>query len=125
MAICSRKAQGATEYLVIFGVVLVLSVVSVSLLGSTFDTTSENQETASKIYWQSGVSPIRVPEAVRTDDSKFAFAMENSVGDPVTPTGVNVDGADVAFGEGSNSSYLNQSVYLAPGEKKLVRIDLG
>jgi len=51
--------------------------------------------------------------------------MENSVGDPVTPTGVNVDGADVAFGEGSNSSYLNQSVYLAPGEKKLVRIDLG
>gem|GEM_PF-4368395 len=46
MAICSRKAQGATEYLVIFGVVLVLSVVSVSLLGSTFDTTSENQETA-------------------------------------------------------------------------------
>jgi|GEM_PF-1293362 len=117
------RGQGATEYLVILSVVLIIGLVSVSLLGSAFDTTSETQENAAKIYWQSGATPLRVPEIIRTNDSQFSFAMENSAGDPVTLTAVNIDGNDAAFGE---TSYFNNStVYFGPGEKKVVSVDVG
>ena len=55
------RAQGATEYLVLLAVVLVIALVSVALLGFFPGMASDAQETQGKIYWQ-GASPIAITE---------------------------------------------------------------
>jgi len=53
--------QGATEYLVLLAVVLIVALVSVALLGFFPGMASDAQMTQSQIYWQSA-SPISVVE---------------------------------------------------------------
>jgi len=54
-------AQGATEYLVLLAVVLIVALVSVALLGFFPGMASDAQITQSQAYWQSA-SPIAVIE---------------------------------------------------------------
>ena len=56
------RAQGATEYLVLLAVVLIVALVSVALLGFFPGMSQDAQMTQSKIYWSSA-SPIAVVEA--------------------------------------------------------------
>jgi len=53
--------QGATEYLVLLAVVLIVALVSVALLGFFPGMASDAQATQSKMYWQSA-SPIAITE---------------------------------------------------------------
>jgi len=54
--------QGATEYLVLLAVVLIVALVSVALLGFFPGMASDAQFTQSQAYWQSA-SPIQVLES--------------------------------------------------------------
>ena len=53
--------QGATEYLVLLAVVLIVALVSVALLGFFPGMASDAQQTQSKAYW-SGASPVAITE---------------------------------------------------------------
>jgi len=55
------RAQGATEYLVLLAVVLIVALVSVALLGFFPGMASDAQVTQSKAYWQS-TQPIAIVE---------------------------------------------------------------
>jgi len=55
------RAQGATEYLVLLAVVLIVALVSVALLGFFPGMASDAQMTQSQAYWQSA-SPIAITE---------------------------------------------------------------
>jgi len=55
------RAQGATEYLVLLAVVLIVALVSVALLGFFPGMASDAQITQSQAYWQSA-SPISIIE---------------------------------------------------------------
>lgn len=55
--------QGATEYLILLAVVLVIALVSVALLGFFPGMASDAQITQSQMYWR-GASPIAIIEAV-------------------------------------------------------------
>ena len=55
------KAQGATEYLVLLAVVLIVALVSVALLGFFPGMASDAQMTQSSVYWQSA-TPIAIVE---------------------------------------------------------------
>jgi hypothetical protein len=55
------RGQGATEYLVLLAVVLIVALVSVALLGFFPGMASDAQMTQSKTYW-SGASPISIVE---------------------------------------------------------------
>ncbi len=55
------KAQGATEYLVLLAVVVIVALVSIALLGFFPGTASDSQLTESAIYWQSA-TPIAMTE---------------------------------------------------------------
>ena len=54
-------AQGATEYLVLLAVVLIVALVSVALLGFFPGMASDAQITQSQMYWQSA-TPIAITE---------------------------------------------------------------
>ena len=56
------RGQGATEYLVLLAVVLIVALVSVALLGFFPGMASDAQLTQSKTYWQSA-SPIAIIES--------------------------------------------------------------
>jgi len=118
---CGLHGQGSTEYLVVLGVVLAISLVSISLLGYFPGTAGESHEAASKIYWQGDAKPLRVNDAVLTQDSEFTFDIENAVADPITLTNVVIDGTPAEFSEENNFTN-SSSVYFGPGEKKLVKI---
>ena len=55
------KAQGATEYLVLLAIVLIVALVSVALLGFFPGMASDSQMTQSRTYWSSA-SPIAITE---------------------------------------------------------------
>jgi len=65
------RAQGATEYLVLLAVVLIVALVSVALLGFFPGMASDAQMTQSQAYW-SGAGPIAV-----TESAAKAFTTEN------------------------------------------------
>ena len=58
---CPLLAQGATEYLVLLAVVLIVALVSVALLGFFPGMASDAQITQSQMYWR-GASPIAIIE---------------------------------------------------------------
>lgn len=55
------KGQGATEYLVLLAVVLIVALVSVALLGFFPGMASDAQITQSQMYWQSA-QPVAIIE---------------------------------------------------------------
>jgi len=89
-----RKGQGATEYLVLLAVVLIVALVSVALLGFFPGMASDAQATQSKMYW-SGASPIAITEwAARYTDASGTgrlttvpyFRIRNTGNYPITIT---------------------------------------
>jgi len=118
-------AQGATEYLIVLGVVLIIGLVSVSLLSYFPGTARDATATASNAYWQGQARPLKVQDIALTNDSTFVFGMENVEADPLYLTGIGIDGASAAFGEQGAGFSNTSSIYFGPGENKLVEVSLG
>ncbi|MFA5247338.1 MAG: DUF1566 domain-containing protein [Candidatus Micrarchaeia archaeon] len=88
----NMKAQGSTEYLVILGAVLMVSLVIVSLLGSFPSSGSSTKEQQSKSYW-SGTTPFAISVA-KVSNSTFSFTVSNKLTEKIYLTSVEVqDGA--------------------------------
>ncbi|MFA6328053.1 MAG: hypothetical protein WCY41_01260 [Candidatus Micrarchaeia archaeon] len=124
------RAQGATEYLVLLAVVLIVALVSVALLGFFPGMASDAQITQSQIYWQSA-SPIAIMESAArvysADGSTRPYIRIKNTGMyPIRLTAIiGGDGgkAITFYGNGcgiTSAGYYNISdyYYLAPGEEK-------
>ncbi|MCX6769347.1 MAG: hypothetical protein NT051_01560 [Candidatus Micrarchaeota archaeon] len=91
------RAQGATEYLVLLAVVLVIALVSISLLGFFPGISQDARMTQSKAYWQSA-TPFAVLEAVAYSDeclpnaSRLAMVVRNNEIQMQSITGIINDG---------------------------------
>jgi hypothetical protein len=57
-----RAGQGATEYLVLLAVVLIIALVSIALLGFFPGTANDSRMAQSKAYWTGVASPIEILE---------------------------------------------------------------
>jgi hypothetical protein len=120
------KAQGATEYLVLLAVVLIVALVSVALLGFFPGMASDAQETQSKAYWQSA-SPIAIVEwgAKYGQDSGYIdftapfLRLRNTGQYPIKITKVIGNNGSASYvGQNWWGSVLMSSIYtLAPGEE--------
>ncbi len=58
----SIKGQGATEYLILLAVVLVIAIVVVALLGFFPGTATDARMAQSKAYWDGIASPLQISE---------------------------------------------------------------
>jgi hypothetical protein len=124
------KAQGATEYLVLLAVVLIIALVSVALLGFFPGMASDAQMTQSQAYWKSA-TPIAIVESGAAFDTSTGYIrpyirMVNAGAYPIRLTAViGADGAKntMFYGGagicGFNGTYYNISdyFYLGPGEE--------
>jgi archaellin len=122
------RAQGATEYLVLLAVVLIIALVSVALLGFFPGMASDAQMTQSQTYWQSA-TPISVVEisvkaaSTWADTSWPYLRIRNSGQYPIRLTkmiGSNgTSYVSIIYCSGCPGSIGNISdfFYLAPGEE--------
>jgi len=133
------RAQGATEYLVLLAVVLIVALVSVALLGFFPGMASDAQLTQSQMYWKSA-SPIAITDlAVRAisgmgSGANLPYMQVKNVGAyPIRITKL-VSGtsalslfygyADAACGLPASGLYnISDFFYLAPGEEKYFNYD--
>jgi len=120
------RAQGATEYLVLLAVVLIVALVSVALLGFFPGTASDAQITQSQIYWKSA-QPISIIEGGAlslNNDNYLYLRIRNTGAYPIRIIGiVGADGRKATQMRGFNCG-LNGTVnisdyfYMGPGEEK-------
>jgi len=129
------RAQGATEYLVLLAVVLIVALVSVALLGFFPGMASDAQITQSQTYWRSA-SPVAITEwgALAWGGSGNSYPylrLRNNGQYPIRITGIiGSDGVKAtSFWANSHAgcspatvgTYLfNDYYYMAPGEEKYV-----
>lgn len=130
------RGQGATEYLVLLAVVLVIALVGVALLGFFPGTANDAQITESQIYWQSA-GPIAITElnaryTVAVASVPLYIRMRNAGAYPVRLTGVvgadggkitvfwsNIASTPACSPSGTPSNYnIADYFYLAPGEER-------
>ena len=111
-----HKGQGATEYLVLLAVVLIVALVSVALLGFFPGMASDAQLTQTQAYWQS-TSPIALSEMVARYSTGYiatAFSMKirNTEAYPIRITTI-IGGSDC-------HSALSTSIYLGAGDETVI-----
>jgi len=126
------RAQGATEYLVLLAVVLIVALVSVALLGFFPGMASDAQVTQSQMYWKSASPVAAVETAARASiDSGVTYLylrVRNNGNYPIRITGVvGADGGAATLFWGSSGSCglpsngnwnISDYFYLGPGEEK-------
>ena len=128
------SGQGATEYLVLLAVVLIIALVGIALLGFFPGTASDAQIAESQIYWKSA-QPIAIVETATRYSAQWgsnsAYILVRNVGlYPIRVTGVvGTDGTAARVFWLSTLSYacgpavvgynnISDFFYMAPGEEK-------
>ena len=121
-----NKALGATEYLVLLAVVLIVALVSVALLGFFPGMASDAQITQSQAYWR-GAQPIAITEwqAAAYAGSGLTypyFRLRNNAAYAIRITGVvGADGGKATqFMSGASTLNMTDYYYLGPGEEKYI-----
>jgi hypothetical protein len=132
------KAQGATEYLVLLAVVLIVALISVALLGFFPGMAGDAQATQSKIYW-SGASPIAIiesgaqfvanPGIVTNPNAVLYLRIRNNGNYPIRITKIlaSRNGAAISdsqyYGGATENTNINfsQTFYLAPGAEDYLK----
>ncbi len=127
------RAQGATEYLVLLAVVLIVALVSVALLGFFPGMASDAQMTQSKTYWASA-QPISITETAALanvpNGNTYPYIRVKNVGAyPIRITAIIGGDGNKATQFGPNTRpgcnpavaglyNISDYYYLAPGEEK-------
>jgi hypothetical protein len=121
----AARAQGATEYLVLLAVVLIVALVSVALLGFFPGMASDAQIAQSQAYWQS-TSPVAITEwaAGRSDTSggrtDVYLRIRNTGAYKVTVTKLLAGGNEISnvwTGSRYPTAAISTMISMAPGEE--------
>jgi len=104
------RGQGSTEYLVILGAVLLVSLVTVSLTGSFPSSAGTTKEQQSKSYW-SGTTPFAISIA-KVSNSTFSFTVSNKLTERVYLTAI-----EVQDGSGNNLTIMTPNQVFNAGEE--------
>ena len=112
------RGQGATEYLVLLAVVLIVALVSVALLGFFPGMASDARITQSQSYWRGQARPFAILENICTTGSNATVpgnctvVLQNvEANSPYTITSLNVgnctaNGTSTAFGAGDTKTMM-------------------
>lgn len=108
-----KRGQGATEYLVILGAVLLVALVIVSLLGWFPSLGGATKEQQSKAYW-TGTSPFAIT-TYRINGTGITLLLANRLGEKLNLTNISVQD-----GFGSDVSIATPNAFFNAGEEEVV-----
>lgn len=103
------RGQGATEYLVLLAVVLIVALVSVALLGFFPGMAADARIAQSSSYWRGQARPFAILDNSITAAGVGTFILQNmEANGPYTVTdfnvGNNTNGTDVSFAAGETKT---------------------
>ena len=84
------RGQGATEYLVLLAVVLIVALVSVALLGFFPGMASDARITQSQAYWRGQAKPFAILDASIIQGGVGTFSVQNMEANSNTLTNLTV-----------------------------------
>ncbi len=116
------KGQGATEYLVLLAVVLIIALVSIALLGFFPGLATDARITQSNSYWRGEARPFAILEvAIQTNGLATLVVQNNEAQGALTMLNISVgsDFNDTAVSGGLGASGL----LFAPGEQHILTLD--
>ena len=109
----NMRGQGATEYLVLLAVVLIIALVSIALLGFFPGLASDAKITQSNSYWQGTARPFRIIEHAYSTVGTLNLILQN-----VEATGTySLTAINVSFTNATGYSFTT-AMSFAPGETK-------
>lgn len=94
----SRKAQTATEYLIILAVVIVIALIVVSTLGGIPGVGRNGQQKSNEIYWKT--QDLSIQSYSVSETNGVAIVMQNRVRHPITVVSFKLDGQELITGMG-------------------------
>ena len=109
------RGQGATEYLVILSVVLVVALVVLSLIGGFFPQAGGLSNTQSRSYWLSA-QPFGIGDAAQTGQSNISLVVQNNLAQELVLSSVNL-----SFRGGASFINNSQTIFTA-GQKRVMVI---
>ena len=93
----NQRGQGATEYLIILAVIIVIALVVVGVMGWFPGLGGGINEQQSRAYWKSA-SPLAITDWKITA-TNGQFTVENTSTDKITLTDITVDGAALGLAD--------------------------
>jgi hypothetical protein len=117
------RGQGATEYLSIFAVVLLIALTAMVLMAFFPGLAGDAKTNQSSIYWRGVASPFGISEAMLkyydAEKSRFYFVMQNKGTDGISLTGGTVavagNGTLGTIGDETKSTSFNS--FFSPGQE--------
>ena len=116
------RGQGATEYLVLLAVVLIVALVSVALLGFFPGMASDARITQSQSYWRGQARPFAILEnSCNSAGANCTVVLQNvEANGPYTIAGLNIgnctqNNTSTAFAAGDTKTMNAYSCAIAPG----------
>lgn len=118
------RGQGATEYLVLLAIVLVVALVAIALLGFFPGTSSDARRTESDTYWRSA-SPVAVVDTAAKDVSGYSghpewngayLRLRNTGSHPIRITGLIAAGNTATLFADASAI----SIDIQPGEENCI-----
>jgi hypothetical protein len=107
------KGQGATEYLVLLAVVLIIALVSIALLGFFPGLATDAKITQSNSYWRGEALPFSIEEHAITTDGAVTLVMMNKESSGILRV------SNITFG---NAVPSGLPIAFAPGETRTVSL---
>ncbi len=112
-----KKAQTATEYMIILAVIIIIALIVVGVMGGIPGLGGNTRSRAASAYWQSadiGIPAFSVSSAAA---NVITVKVRNNLRDSITISKMNVS----KTGSGAlNGTIISSSTVLAPGETKTV-----
>jgi hypothetical protein len=114
MSLRFQKGQGATEYLVLLAVVLIVAMVAIALLGFFPGLSYDAKKSETDAYWRS-VKPFQIighalPSGV---DTNLTLVLMNSETEQMNIQNISVDGSGF-----TGTNFTASSSYLSAGETR-------
>lgn len=115
-----RQGQGATEYLVLLAVVLIVAMVALGLLSYFPGLAGDAKISQSNAYWQGEARPFEVTGAQQVSTGNFTMVVQNADADTHLLTAISISGGAV----NGNYTPTVQEEYFTAGESRVFSIPI-
>ena len=116
MAFASPKGQGATEYLVLLAVVLIVAMVAIALLGFFPGLSYDAKKSESDSYWTGAASPFQIKDHTQPAGGNLTLVVSN-----VNPAQLEL--TDIEVGGGGYAGNYNTTTFISGGEQRTIPIN--
>lgn len=115
------KGQGATEYLVLLAVVLIIALVSIALLGFFPGLAADAKITQSNTYWRGEARPVSIVEHSFGNTTNSMVLLNNDASGTIQITGITLK---LSSDKSVAGSYNSTAFYLASGSQTTVNMSI-